>query len=82
MEAKASRENLILTVADVGEGISPENLPRIFEPYFTTKASGSGLGLAIARRIVEAHGGTIEVKSEPGQGSLFLISLPLVSAER
>jgi len=82
LEAKASRENLILTVADVGEGISPENLPRIFEPYFTTKASGSGLGLAIARRIVEAHGGTIEVKSEPGQGSLFLISLPLVSAER
>jgi len=82
LEAKASRENLILTVADVGEGISPENLPRIFEPYFTTKASGSGLGLAIARRIVEAHGGTIEVKSEPGQGSLFLISLPLVIAER
>jgi signal transduction histidine kinase len=82
LEAKASRENLILTVGDVGVGIPPENLPRIFEPYFTTKASGSGLGLAIARRIVEAHGGTIEVKSKGGRGSLFHISLPLVSAER
>lgn len=82
MEAKASRKNLILTVTDVGVGIPPENLPRIFEPYFTTKASGFGLGLTIARRIVEAHGGTIEVKSKDRRGSLFHISLPLDGAER
>ncbi|MCZ6621367.1 MAG: ATP-binding protein, partial [Deltaproteobacteria bacterium] len=82
LEAKASRKNLILTVADVGVGIPPENLPRIFEPYFTTKASGFGLGLTIARRIVEAHGGTIEVKSKDRRGSLFHISLPLDGAER
>jgi signal transduction histidine kinase len=80
--ANASRGNLLLTVTDAGVGIPPDVLPRIFEPYFTTKASGSGLGLAIARRIVEAHGGTIEVKSEVGQGTRFHISLPLGSLER
>ncbi len=82
LEAKAARGKLLLTVTDVGVGIPPETLPRIFEPYFTTKANGSGLGLAIARRIVEAHGGTIEVKSEVGRGSIFHISLPLGSPER
>jgi len=80
--ANASRGKLLLTVTDAGAGIPSEILPRIFEPYFTTKASGSGLGLAIARRIVEAHGGTIEVKSEVGQGTHFHISLPLGSPER
>jgi signal transduction histidine kinase len=58
-------------------GIEPENLARIFEPYFTTKADGSGLGLAIARRIVEGHGGTIDVTSTAGNGSRFDIVLPL-----
>jgi signal transduction histidine kinase len=82
LEAKAARGKLLLTVTDAGVGIPPEILPRIFEPYFTTKANGSGLGLAIARRIVEAHGGTIEVKSEVGRGSIFHISLPLGSPER
>ncbi|MFQ5539178.1 MAG: ATP-binding protein [Candidatus Binatia bacterium] len=80
--ANASRGNLLLTVTDAGVGIPSDVLPRIFEPYFTTKASGSGLGLAIARRIVEAHGGTIEVKSEVGQGTHFHISIPLGSLER
>ncbi|MFQ5542225.1 MAG: ATP-binding protein, partial [Candidatus Binatia bacterium] len=80
--ANASRGNLLLTVTDAGVGIPSDVLPRIFEPYFTTKASGSGLGLAIARRIVEAHGGTIEVKSEVGQGTHFHISLPLGTLER
>jgi signal transduction histidine kinase len=52
-------------------------LPRIFEPYFTTKTRGSGLGLAIARRIVEAHGGKLRAESEAGRGSRFEIAIPL-----
>jgi two-component system sensor histidine kinase HydH len=81
LEANTSNGNLLITVTDTGVGIAPENLPRIFEPYFTTKAKGSGLGLAIARRILEAHGGTIAVSSEAGQGSRFRISLPIHGVE-
>ena len=66
-----------LSVSDTGTGIEPENLARIFEPYFTTKADGSGLGLAIARRIIEGHGGTLDVTSKTGSGSRFEIVLPL-----
>ncbi|MBI2528376.1 MAG: hypothetical protein HYV93_20640 [Candidatus Rokubacteria bacterium] len=65
-----------LTVSDTGAGIPADLLPRIFEPYVTSKARGLGLGLAIARRIVEAHGGRIEAASEPGSGSRFTITLP------
>lgn len=68
---------LTLTVADTGAGIPPEVLPRLFEPYVTTKARGLGLGLAIARRIVEAHNGRIEAETEPGRGTRFRITLPL-----
>lgn len=67
---------VLLTVSDNGPGISPEHLPRIFEPYFTTKAKGTGLGLAIVRQTVHHHGGTIEVQSVPGAGTTFTISLP------
>ena len=63
-------------VLDNGAGIPPENLERIFQPYFTTRSRGTGLGLAIARRIVEVHQGTITVKSQPGQGARFLVTLP------
>ncbi|MEE9145430.1 MAG: ATP-binding protein, partial [Candidatus Binatia bacterium] len=81
LEASTSRNDLLLTVMDTGVGISPEILPRIFEPYFTTKDKGSGLGLAIARRIVEEHGGTLTVNTKAARGSRFLISLPLEVAE-
>lgn len=77
LTASTSRRNLMLTVTDNGTGIAPENLSRIFEPYYTTKPKGSGLGLSIARRIVETHGGVITVKSESGRGSSFQISLPI-----
>ena len=67
------QENLIvIVVEDTGPGIPPENLARIFEPYFSTKKSGMGLGLAIVKRIVEEHGGVITVESEVGRGSSFI----------
>ncbi len=81
LEAKASGNNFRISVTDTGPGIPPENLSRIFEPYFTTKAKGSGLGLAITRRIVEAHGGTITVTNEARGGCRFLISLPINGVE-
>jgi PAS domain S-box-containing protein len=65
-----------ITVADQGVGISPQNLLKIFDPYFTTKAEGNGLGLATAYAIIKNHGGTIQVKSQPGQGTTFTILLP------
>jgi len=81
LEAKASSGNLLIAVTDTGTGIAPENLSRIFEPYFTTKAQGSGLGLAISRRMIEAHGGTITAANESGGGCRFEISLPLKGVE-
>ncbi len=67
-----------LTVTDTGSGISPKDLNRIFDPYFTTKAfgKGTGMGLAVVHGIVKAHGGMIQVKSEPGQGSTFEVFFP------
>lgn len=68
-----------ISIGDDGEGIPVEALPRIFDPFFTTKAlgEGTGLGLAISYGIVAKHHGTIEVTSVPGQGTLFLIELPI-----
>ena len=77
LEAARTRDGLTLAVADTGQGIPPEALPRVFDPYFTSKAKGLGLGLAIARRIVEDHGGKIEVESQPARGSRFSVILPL-----
>ena len=68
-----------LSVADNGEGVRPENLSRIFDPFFTTKPEGKGvgLGLAVSYGIVEAHGGDIAVKSRPGEGATFTVTLPV-----
>jgi two-component system NtrC family sensor kinase len=70
---------VLLTVSDNGEGIPPENLGKIFHPFFTTKPEGKGvgLGLAVTYGIVEAHGGDIEVQSKVGEGTTFTVSLPL-----
>lgn len=65
-----------IEVQDSGEGISPEAIARIFDPFMTTKTTGTGLGLAICHSIVRAHGGEIEVESEPGRGSVFRVVLP------
>lgn len=64
-------------IADKGKGIDEPDLERIFEPFFSTKKRGTGLGLAIVKQIVEQHGGTIKVQSEPGMGTRFIIDLPL-----
>ena len=66
-----------ISFADTGGGISPENMSKIFEPYFTTKASGSGLGLLIVRRIVREHGGEIDLASDQGRGLTLTVRLPL-----
>ena len=69
-------EPLCVHVVDNGGGIPAEVLPRIFEPMFTTKKEGTGLGLSIVATRVQCHGGTLQVKSVPGQGSEFVIQLP------
>jgi signal transduction histidine kinase len=81
LEAKTSNSNFLIAVTDTGTGIAPENLSRIFDPYFTTKAQGSGLGLAISRWIIESHGGTITAANESGGGCRVEITLPLSGTE-
>ena len=71
-----TRRQALLSVRDTGQGLLPEVRRRLFEPYFSTKSSGTGLGLAIMRRAVEAHEGEIEVESEYGCGTAFVIRLP------
>jgi len=63
-------------VTDTGTGISEENRKKLFSPFFTTKKNGTGLGLAITYRIIENHRGTIDVASEPGKGTTFLVRIP------
>jgi two-component system, NtrC family, sensor histidine kinase HydH len=65
-----------IAVIDRGPGIDPKNIESIFNPFFTTKSSGVGLGLAIVSKIVDEHGGSISVKSEPGGGSVFRVYVP------
>jgi signal transduction histidine kinase len=67
-----------LAFEDDGEGIQPDNLPKLFEPYFTTKRKGIGLGLALAKRVVESHQGSIDITSTPGKGSCVRVSLPRI----
>lgn len=75
------RPVVVLHVIDTGPGIGPERLARIFEPYYTTKAGGSGLGLPTARRLIEAHQGSIEVHSDNGQGTDFVVTIPAASPQ-
>lgn len=67
-----------VTVEDTGPGIALEELPRIFDPFFSTKTGGTGLGLAITHRIVTEHKGRIEVEGRPGEGARFVVSLPAI----
>lgn len=75
--ARSGAKGHTIEVRDTGRGILPEDLPRIFDLYFTTKAEGTGVGLAVTQQIVAAHGGTIEVESKPGVGTVMTVHLPI-----
>jgi signal transduction histidine kinase len=66
----------IIEISDTGRGISPEDIAKVFEPYYSTKETGTGLGLAIVKKAVDDHGGSISVNSKEGSGTTFTISLP------
>ena len=72
------KKHIIIEIEDTGHGIPKEELPRIFDPFYTTKKTGTGLGLSLAHRIVENHGGTLSVKNTGGSGTTFRITLPRV----
>jgi len=76
VRVKGTETDAVVEVEDSGPGIPPEHRARIFEPYFTTKDGGTGLGLAIAARILQEHGGKLDVGGEPGQGARFSVVLP------
>jgi signal transduction histidine kinase len=80
VDASAEPDAVVVTFRDTGVGMDDEALARVFEPYFSTKASGTGLGLPIARRNVEATGGAIDVESQKGVGTTVRVRLPLESS--
>jgi two-component system, NtrC family, sensor histidine kinase HydH len=82
VSAQRVRDRLELSVADTGHGIQRQDLDRIFDPYFTTKNQGTGLGLATVRTMVEAHGGTVRVASEPELGTQVILDLPYQPAPK
>jgi len=76
--ARLGTRRVAVEVEDSGTGIEPADLDRVFNPFFSTKEGGTGLGLALTQKIVEDHGGSIDVRSAPGAGALFRIVLPLM----
>ena len=79
LEVARQNDDVALAVSDTGPGIPRERLARVFEPFYTGKPNGSGLGLTIAERIVVAHGGRIEIDSEPGRGTRVTLLFPLAA---
>lgn len=81
VETEATDTDIVIRISDTGVGIPPENLPRLFNPFFTTKpvGKGTGLGLAISYGIIKKHKGRIDVTSEVGRGTTFTVCLPLAS---
>jgi signal transduction histidine kinase len=77
IRTEANPTHVIISFIDSGHGIAPEEIGRLFEPYFTTKENGTGLGLMIVQRIVREHGGTIEVESDKDRGTTFRVKLPI-----
>ncbi|HOE16602.1 MAG TPA: [Fe-Fe] hydrogenase large subunit C-terminal domain-containing protein [Syntrophorhabdaceae bacterium] len=73
------KDRIKVKIRDSGPGIPPENVRKLFNPFFTTKEKGTGLGLAISYGIVERHGGTLDVETELGKGSTFIVSLPVTA---
>ena len=77
IQTAATEKNYRISIQDTGNGISKQDLPHIFDPFFTKKDKGTGLGLSITSGIIAEHGGTIKAVSEPGQGATFIIELPI-----
>jgi signal transduction histidine kinase len=71
------KKEAIIQINDTGSGIAPDKLPYIFDAYYSSRSHGSGLGLPTAKKIIEAHNGTINVDSEPEKGTSFTIKLPI-----
>jgi two-component system sensor kinase FixL len=81
LRATATDDLVALSIHDTGPGISPGDLDRVFEPFFTRKTNGMGMGLSICRTIIEAHGGRIVARNGRERGSVFELSLPAVKAQ-
>jgi PAS domain S-box-containing protein len=77
VRTEATDTHVVISFIDTGHGIAPEQIGRIFEPYYTTKKEGTGLGLMIVQRIVREHGGLIELESNVGRGTTFRVKLPI-----
>ncbi|TWI70331.1 two-component system sensor histidine kinase HydH [Desulfobotulus alkaliphilus] len=77
IRAKTEASFLILDIEDTGKGMAEEDIPKIFDPFYTTKSKGTGLGLAVVEKIITAHGGKIRVDSVPGKGTRFSLFFPL-----
>lgn len=82
MGAREADGSVEMYVTDTGEGISEEHIEQIFDTFFTTKRNGTGLGLALTRNIIQEHGGELYVRSAPGEGSTFVMSLPIPAENR
>ena len=80
--SKVSGDRFLVAVADTGCGMDADTVARVFEPYFTTKAKGTGLGLTMVYKIIKEFSGDIDVKSFPGEGTIFTISLPIPQKEK
>ena len=78
ISTKKLSNDIEIQISDEGIGIREEDIFHIFEPFFTTRDRGSGLGLAISYKVVEAHKGEIWADSKPGQGTTFVVKLPLL----
>ena len=74
---EADGDAVVIKVSDTGGGVAAEDRKRILRPFFSTKARGNGLGLSITQRIVGDHGGVLSFESDPGEGTTFIIRLPL-----
>lgn len=82
IELAAQKEWMDVTVSDTGEGIKEEDLPRIYDPYFTSKPAGTGLGLAVVQKIMDAHGGLVQMESKAGSGTKVTLRFSLSAKER
>jgi PAS domain S-box-containing protein len=76
VRVRSEGERVVMTIEDTGVGIPAELLPKVFDPFFTTKEAGTGLGLSIVRKIVDQHGGEVDIESERGKGARVVVSIP------